>query len=171
MKRMLVLFVFLVVLCALFALLFFMWAFGEFRDAAPVVVDEFYFHETGVVKEYEVTARFRDWLAGANGYWELTTYLEDTSGLSQEKVVLQPTLKVSTFLNGKELESLIVSDRVEVVVDARYSKKTLFTKLRTILWRGKKEIYTVRVEVLQGDTALAPYADRFKTRIAIDAYP
>lgn len=153
------------------SVLFFYWAFGAFRDSRPVVKDNFYLHKTGATREYIVTPRFKDWLAGANGDYELTVYLKKNPPSVRESIKIHPIVKVSTLLNGIQLDSVTIDRPFEVIIDERYSKKVLLTKLPKVLWKGKSKSYTIKVEVLQGDESLLPYSNNFDTRIAVDNYP
>ncbi len=153
------------------SILFFIWAFGVFRDSKPVIQDNFYLHKTGVTREYVVTPRFKDWLAGANGDYEIAVYLEKVPSLVSDKIEFHPIVKISTLLNDTQLDSVTVDKQLDVVIDERYSKKVLLTKLPKVLWTVKNNSYTVKVEVLQGDEKLLPYVNNFSTQIAVDNYP
>jgi len=153
------------------SILFFYWAFGAFRDSRPIVIDNFYLYETGATREYIVTPRFRDWLAGASGDYELTVYLKKIPPSVQESIKIHPIVKVSTLLNGIQLDSIKIDRPVEVIIDERYSKKVLLTKLPKVVWKGRSKSYTIKVEVLQGDESLLPYINNFNTQIAVDNYP
>jgi len=157
---------------AVFAsILFYVWAFGEFRDSKPVIQDDFYLHKTGIIREYVITPRFKDWLAGANGDYEITVYLEKVPSTVLNRIAFHPIVKVSTILNDKLLNSVTIDEPLNVIIDERYSKKVLLAKLPKALWSAKNNSYTVKVEVLKGDETLLPYVDNFNTRIAVDSYP
>ncbi len=159
------------VIAAFMSILFFVWAFGAFRDFAPVVKDDFYLHKTGTTKEYIITPRFKDWLAGANGDYEVFVYLERVPSSAVDKIEFHPIIKVSTLLNNTIIDSIIIDKSLNVIIDERYTKKVFLTKLPKVLWGLKNNSYTIRVEVLQGDGNLLPYADNFNTQIAVDNYP
>lgn len=159
------------IISAFASILFFAWAFGTFRDSKPVIQDNFYLHKTGVIQEYKVTPRFKDWLAGANGDYEISVWLKKTPFPVSDKIEFHPIVKVSTFLNNNQLDSVIIDKQLDVIIDERYSKKVLITKLPKVLWTVKNNSYTVKVEVLQGDEKLLPYIDNFNTQIAVDSYP
>jgi hypothetical protein len=159
------------IVAALTSILFFVWAFGAFRDSEPVIRDNFYLHKTGVTREYIITPRFKDWLAGANGDYEITVYLEKAPSTVLEKIEFHPIVKVSTILNDNLLGSVTIDKPLNVIIDERYSKKVLLAKLPKVLWSAKNNSYTVKVEVLQGDETLLQHVDYFNTRIAVDSYP
>lgn len=155
----------------LLSILFFFWAFGSFRDSRPVVKDNFYLHETGVIREYTIAPRFKDWLAGANGDYEITVYLEKVPSSAGDKIGFHPRVKVTTLLNKVPLESITIDKPFSVTLDERYEKKVLITKLPKVILGIRNPRYTVKVEVLQGDENLLPYVDNFNTQIAVDNYP
>lgn len=152
---------------AIASALLFAWAFGAFRDSKPVIQDSFYLHKTGVTREYIVTPRFKDWLAGANGDYEIAVYLEKVPSSVSGKIELQPIVKVTTLLNDHQLGSVTIEKPLNVIIDENYSKKVLLAKLPKVLWTMKNNSYTVRVEVLHGDETLFLYADKFSTQIAV----
>jgi len=153
------------------SIVFFFWVFGEFRDSNPVIEDTFYLHETGAKREYIITPRFKDWLAGANGDYELTVGLNKIPPSAPESIEFHPIVKVSTLLNSVLLDSITIDAPLEVTIDERYEKKVLLTKLSQVIWKVKNQNYTIKVEVLKGDKSLAPYIDNFITKIAVDSYP
>ena len=159
------------VVAAFVSIIFFVWIFGVFRDSKPVIQDNFYLHKTGVIREYVVTPRFKDWLAGANGDYEIAVYLKTLPSNISDKIGFHPIVKVSTLLNDTQLDSVIIDKQLHVIIDERYSKKVLLTKLEKVLWTAKNNSYTVKIEVLQGDEKLLPYVDNFNTQIAVDNYP
>ena len=158
-------------IAAVISVLFFAWAFGQFRDSKPVITDTFYLHKKGMTREYVITPRFKDWLAGANGGYELAVYLDTIPYPASDKIELKPKIKVTTFSNGAQLDSVTISKPLDVVIDKRYSKKVLLTKLPKVRWTMKGNSYTVKVEVLQGDESIMRYANNFSTQIAVDSYP
>ena len=159
------------VVAAVISVLFFYWAFGEFRDSKPVITDTFYLHKKRIVKEYVVTPRFKDWLAGANGDYELAVYLDTIPPTVLNKIKLSPIVKVTTLSNDTQVDSVTISKLLDVEIDKRFSKKVLITKLPKVRWSMKGNSYTVKVEVMQGDETLLPYANNFITQIAVDSYP
>jgi heme/copper-type cytochrome/quinol oxidase subunit 2 len=159
------------VIAAATSVLFFVWAFGEFRDSKPVITDTFYLHKKGTIKEYVVNPRFKDWLAGANGDYELAVYLDTIPSNVSDKINLSPIVKVITLSNNIQIDSVTINKLFPVEIDKRSSKKVLITKLPKVLWTIKNDSYTVKVEVVQGDETLLPYAHNFSTQIAVDSYP
>lgn len=158
------------VVAACLCILFFLWAFGEFRDSTPAVKDDFYLHKTGTTREYIITPGFRNWLAGAQGDYEISVYLKNIP-FSEEEIKFHPRVKVDTLLNNTVLESVVVDEVLRVITDEGYTKKVLLAKLPKILWGIRNNSYTVKVEVLQGDETLLPYVESFYTQIAVDEYP
>jgi len=159
------------IIASALSIIFFFWIFGAFRDSKAVVEDSFYLHESGAKREYVVSPRFKDWLAGANGDYELTVDLNKIPPSAPESIEFHPIMKVSTLLNSVLLDSITIDAPLEVTMDERYEKKVLLTKLSKVIWKVKNQNYTIKVEVLKGDKSLAPYIDNFITKIAVDSYP